>query len=168
MRPDHLGLRIEIEQRKQGLLVGVGVEKQIVIDPEVDRLLDPRSARLGAEEVEFADAAVIAPPVLGLDQFVDGRVIEPALHVVQDAIRANERHDPQAWRLGLDQQSRAVIWQAVRQDPGYSIAAENIERLVNRVYRDRVIVIVKVRIEDFYLRLLRERADRDSDRKYRR
>src|SRR5712671_5912545 len=99
------------------------MQPKVMLDREVEGLLDPRPRRRLAVDVEFADAAVIAAPVFGLNQLPDRRIVEPGLDVRAGAIGTDERHDPQARRFRVDELMRALVRTAGRQDARDVVAA---------------------------------------------
>ena len=160
MRPDDLGARIVRKQNQQRFLVAMGVQIEVALNGEVDRLLDPGAGGGLAGEMEFADAAVIAAFVFALDQIEDRRIVEPCLDVGAHPVGPDERHHPEARRFRLDQLMRALVGTAGGEDTGDVVAAEQLQHLVERIERRRLLIVMQVRVEDLDLLLEFLRARR--------
>src|SRR6516164_1227404 len=166
MRPDDLGAAIVREQNQQRRLVAMGEKIEITSGGEVDDPLDQRCLRGITVNVELADAAEIAAFVFGLDQVVDRGIGRPILDVVARAIGADERHHPKPGSLGVDELMGAFVRRAVRQDAGDAVAPKNVEHALERIIWVGLLIIMKMRVEDFQ-RLLRAASNRcgeDNDR----
>src|SRR5215831_8560246 len=166
MRPDDLGAAIVSEQNQKRRLVAMGEKIEIASGGEVDDLLDQPRLRGITVNVELADAAEIAAFVFGLDQVVDRGIGRPILHIVARAIGADERHHPKPGSLGVDELMGALIRTAVRQDAGDAVAPKNVEHALERIVRVGLLIVVKMRVEDFQCRLRTacNRCGDDNDR----
>ena len=71
MRPDDPRLRIVPHQDLDRLVVGMGVQIEIVGDGEIDGLLHPLVFRRLARQMKFADAAIVAAFELVLHEIED-------------------------------------------------------------------------------------------------
>src|SRR5262249_60688724 len=75
------------------------------------------------------------------------------MHVAARAIGANERHYPKSGSLGIDELMRALVRTAVRQDAGDPVAPKNVEHALERIIWVGLLIVVKMRVEDFQCRL---------------
>ena len=78
------------------VIVGMGVQIEIVGHGEVDGLLDPFIVGAPAREMKLADAAIVAALEFVLHQIEDDGILEPGLDIGADPVRPDERHDLQA------------------------------------------------------------------------
>ena len=99
VRPDDPRLRIVGEQEQQRFLVAMRMQPQIARDREIDDAPNPFARRRPAVDVELA---------------------------LRRAVRPDERHNPEAWRLRIHELLRAVVGAAGRQDAGNVVATENL------------------------------------------
>src|SRR5258707_13554403 len=102
MRPDNPGARVMPNQDFNGLLIGMGMQIEIVGDREVDGLLHPLVFGRFSRQMKFADASVIASFEYVMRQFKDNGIVELAAAVLQDTEGRYKRADCQPARLGAD------------------------------------------------------------------
>ena len=100
--------------------------------------------------MKLPDADVAAARVFAFDQFEDRRIIKPGLHIVADAIRPDERHHFKLRPLRLGEFVRPLVRTAVGDDADDAVAAEDLAHLIERVEGRGLLVVVQMRVEDFY------------------
>ena len=156
------------EQEQQRFLVAMRVQPQVLLDREVDNALHLRTCGGLAVDVEFADAAIIAALVFGLDQIPNRRIVEPGLDVAARAVGPDERHDRKTRCLGIDKLVCALVRPAGGYDAGDIVAPEYLQNLVELVVGARFLIVVQVCVENPQ-RLLRMHGgdeERPSERAY--
>ena len=132
-----------------GLVVRVGVQIEIFTTAKSTVFLTISVSADFPEQMEFADAAVIAAFEFVLHEIEDDGVVEPAADVGADAVRPNEGNDLQALRFGIRQRMGAGIQDIQLIGPGHAVLYEQHKHLVQLIERFGFPVVVQMGIEYF-------------------